>query len=372
VTDSYSTSVTQATLKPLQHISSSQFSSLKKCQLRAVWASNRVPNLLPISPSSRLGITVHRIIELSKGQYVDEEAFQKLWEHCIHEQEEQMSKCWFERHLVPLSNTALDFHLKRSQCLLLLQDRDLLLQARKSVTQSEKPDASKSFHEQWLQSKDGLVVGIADEIRFETEGATIIDYKTGNISGQSIETKVLSEYKEQLKLYAALFHEEHGQWPNNLIVISIDGKSHYIDYKENECLTLLEESKNMLRRVNSIIKANEKAPLKLASPSQTNCRYCFYRPICEPYFLARQGDLTEGWPNDAWGIVAEKKILRNGLGKIVLTPLSGTSPISIRGLRLERHAALDAFKKIGVFSLYSDNSDNNYKEGQFTTIYGIE
>jgi CRISPR/Cas system-associated exonuclease Cas4 (RecB family) len=307
-----------------------------------------------------------------EGQLVDEEAFQKLWNHCVHEQEEQMGKSWFERHLVPLSITALDFHLKRSQCFLLLQARDLSLQARDNVTQSKKPDALKSFHEQWLQSKEGLVVGIADEIRFEREGATIIDYKTGNISGQSTETEVLSEYKEQLKLYAALFHEEHGEWPYDLIVISLDGRSHHIDYEENECLILLEEAKNMLRRLNSIIEANEKAPLELASPSQTNCRYCLYRPICEPYFLARQGDSTEGWPNDVWGIVAEKKMLRNGLGKIVLTPLSGASPINIRGLRLERHAALDAFQKIGVFSIYSDNSENNYKEGQFTTIYGIE
>ena len=296
---------------------------------------------------------------------MDEDAFQKLWDQCVHEQEEQMSKSWFERHLVPLSVTAQDFHLKRSQCL-------LLLQARISVTQGKKPDASKSLHEQWLQSNDGLVVGIADEIRFEGQGATIVDYKTGNIFGQSIETEVLSEYKEQLKLYAALFHEEHGGWPYELIVVSLDGKSHQIDYEENECLTLLEESKSMLHRVNSIIEANEKAPLKLASPSQTNCRYCLYRPICEPYFLTRQGDSTEGWPNDAWGIIAEKKMLRNGRLKIVLTPLSGTSQINIRGLQLERHAALDAFQKIGVFSLYSDNSENNYKEGQFTTIYGIE
>ena len=355
----------QTALKPLQRISPSQLSSLKKCRLRAVWASNRVPNSLPISPSSRLGIVVHRIIEITEKCSMDEEAFQKPWDQCVHEQEAQMDKSWFERHLVPLSITAHDFHLKRSQCFLLLQARD-------SVAQSKKPAASKSFHEQWLQSKDGLVVGKADEIRVGREGLTIIDYKTGNVFGQSTETEVLSEYKEQLKLYAALFHEEHGDWPHDLIVVSLDGKSHHISYEQNECLALLEESKNMLRQVNGIIEANDKAPRKLASPSQTNCRYCLYRPICEPYFLARQVNSAEGWPNDAWGIVTEKKILRNGLLKVVLTPLSGTSLVSIRGLQLERHAALDVFQKIGVFSLYSDNSDNNYKEGPFTTIYGME
>lgn len=370
--DSYAIPAVQPALKPLRHIYPSQFSSLKECPLRAVLVSNNIPNALPISPSSRLGIVVHQIIEISRGHLTDEEAFQKLWERCVQEQEEQMGKSWFEKHLVPLSITALDFHLKRSQCFLLLQARDFLSQVQDNVTQSKKPDASKTTHEHWLQSNDGLVVGIADEIRFEREGATIIDYKTGNIFGQSIETEVLSDYAEQLKLYAGLFHEEYGEWPNNLILISLDGKSHNIDYEENECLILIDESKSILRRVNNIIEANKKAPLKLASSSKINCRYCLYRPICEPYFLARQSDSTEGWPNDAWGIVAEKKLLRNGLWKIVLTSLSGTFHINIRGLRLERHPALDAFRKIGVFSLYSDNSDNNYKEGPFTTIYGIE
>jgi len=365
VIDSYSIPAKQIALKPLEHISPTKFCSLKECQLRAVWASSNVPNLLPISPSLRLGTVVHQIIEMSMGYSMDEDVFQKLWDRCVRDQEEQMGKSWFEKHLVPLNITALDFHLKRSQCYLLLHSRD-------NIPQNKKIETSKSFHEKWLQSKDGLVVGIADEIRFERGGATIIDYKTGNIFGQSIEAGVLSDYKEQLKLYAALFYEENGEWPCNLIIISIDGKRHYINYKEDECLTLLEESKNLLHQVNSIIKADEKAQSKLASPSQANCRYCLYRPVCEPYFLARQGDLTEGWSNDVWGIITKKKTLQNGLGKIILTPLWGTSPINIRGLHLERHPALSSFRKIGVFSLHSDNSDNNYKEGQFTTIYGIE
>lgn len=314
-------------------------------------------------------MVVHMLIKKSGGRLVDEDAFQKLWKSCVRNQEEQMVNSWFERHLVPLSVTALDFHLKKSQCYLLLHARD-------NVVRSKKPVASKSLHEKWLQSKDGLVVGRADEIRFESRGATIIDYKTGNIFEQTIEGEVKSEYKEQLKLYAAIFHEQYGEWPYNLIIISLDGKSHYIDYEENECLILLEEAKDMLRRVNNIIDTNhtldKETASKLASPSQTRCQYCLHRPICKPYFLARQDNLTEGWPKDIWGIITRKRRLCNGLGKIVLAPLWGASPINIRGLWLERHAALDAFQKIGVFSLSSDKSDDNYKEGQFTTIYGIK
>jgi hypothetical protein len=57
---------------------------------------------------------------------------------------------------------------------------------------------------------------------------------------------------------------------------------------------------------------------------------------------------------------------------ITLIPSVGTLSINIRGLQMERHLAIDAFKRIAAFSLYSDGPCNNYKEGPFTTIYGIE
>lgn len=367
--NSYSISAQPVGTRPISHISPSLFSSLKECLLRAVWIHNQIPGLLPISPSARLGTVVHQIIEISAGHVMDEADFLKLWDLFVLDQEEQMRNSWFERHLVPLDTTASDFHVKRKQCFLLLRARD-------NKARSIKPNSSSEFHEHWLRSKDGLVMGKVDEIRFGEGGATIIDYKTGNIFGQSVATEILSEYEEQLKLYAALFYEEYEQWPSDLIVVGLDGRNHHIGYEKNECLALLEESKDLLRRVNKIIEAdrgsNRKTQLRMASPSQTKCRYCLYRPICEPYFLARQGDLTGDWPNDKWGIITGKTMLRNGRAKITLIPLFGTASTNIRALRLERHHALDAFKKIAAFSLYSDNSCNSYKEGPFTTIYGIE
>ncbi len=349
-------------------MSPSKFTSLKNCMLKAVCRSNNVPSFLPNSPSSTIGSVVHQIFELSHGRPMDKEAFQNLWDRCVSCQEEKMLNSWFERHFVPLSRTARDFHLKKSQCFLLLDSRESYIPIENIAT-------LKSFQEKWLSSKDGLVVGRADEIRFDGGDASIIDFKTGHVTGESNE-EVLVEYQEQLKLYAALFHEQDGNWPKDLIIKSLDGGIYHIDFEEDECKSLLEESKALLRQVNNILEhyqtLSEKAQLEFASPEPKKCRYCGLRPICEPYFQARRSNSSEEWPNDVWGVVTKVKELRNGLMKIVLTPLSGASPISIRGLHPERHPALKTFKKIGVFSLYSDKSENNYKEGQFTTIYGIE
>jgi RecB family exonuclease len=348
-------------------MSPSQFTALRNCMLKAVFKSNKIPSLLPQSPSSTIGSVVHQIFELSHGKPMDNEFFQNLWDRCVSQQEEKMLNCWFERHFVPLRLTARNFHLKKSQCFLLLDSRE-------SYITTENSTASNSLQEEWLRSRDGLVVGRADEIRFGRGCATIIDFKTGHVTDESNE--VLAYYQEQLKLYAALFHEQYGNWPKDLIIKSLDGEIYHIDFEEGECQILLEESKAMLRQVNNILEhyqtLSEKAQMKLAAPEPKKCRYCRLRPICEPYFQARQKTPDEDWPNDVWGTVEKVKELRNGLVKIVLTPLSGASSISIRCLRPERHPALKSCKKIGVFSVRSDKLENHYKEGQYTTIYGID
>jgi CRISPR/Cas system-associated exonuclease Cas4 (RecB family) len=292
-----------------------------------------------------------------------------LWDKCVYAQEAQMSEKWFERHLIPLSNTASDFHVKKIQC-------SLLLQAREKSMRFEISEVTAAQHEQWLSSKDGLVVGCADEIRYEgpDEGATLIDYKTGRICEDSAEGGILPQYKDQLMLYAALFYEETDQWPARLMITGLDGSRHLIDFEKKDCLALLQLSKDVLNELNRRIENETDALKLLANPTQENCQYCLYRPICKAYFLKRKANNSEGWTSDVWGTLAEKKVLLNGLGKISLIPLSGgaDNQIRIRSLQLQRHPALERCKMLGVFSLFPDGSSNCFTEGQFTTIYGTE
>jgi CRISPR/Cas system-associated exonuclease Cas4 (RecB family) len=309
------------------------------------------------------------VIELSAKTETDSSDFHKLWDKCVNTQEAQMREKWFERHLIPLSNTASNFHVKKIQC-------SLLLQARVKSMCFEISEVTPAKHEQWLRSKDGLVVGCADEIRYEGpgEGATLIDYKTGRICEDSAEGEILPQYKDQLMLYAALFYEETDQWPARLMITGLDGSRHLVDFEKKDCLALLELSKEVLSELNRRIE-NETDVLKLlANPAQENCQYCLYRPICKSYFLQRKGNKSVGWNSDVWGILEEKKVLLNGLGKISLIPLSGgvDNQMRIRSLQLRRHPALESCQTIGVFSLFPDGSSNCFTEGKFTTIYGTE
>lgn len=195
----------QKSLQPLKHISPSLFSSLKKCKLRALWAYNHVPNMFPCYPTARIGLIVHRVIEESKGTMVNEETFQKLWDKCVQEQEAQISNSCIEKHLVPLSLMASDFHIKKRQCFLLLQNLTSQLSNPDNIVHFKALSYSKLIREKLLRSKDSRVIGVADEIRFDKSGVTIIDYKTGNLFGQSVENRVLPAYIEQLKLYSSVF-----------------------------------------------------------------------------------------------------------------------------------------------------------------------
>jgi CRISPR/Cas system-associated exonuclease Cas4 (RecB family) len=352
-------------LKPLKHVSPTHLKSLKECKLRTILSSNGCPNLLPYSPSLRLGMVVHKVLEISSNNGVEKHQFEEIWEQAVKDQENKMTENWYESHLVPLSITALDFHVKKNQCMLLIKTNE-------SLSLRQEVDRVKFLHEQWLQTKDGLVIGRADEIMFDGSSATIIDYKTGNVVDESNSENVTRQYQEQLKLYAALFLEEYGKMPDSLIIIGLDGKSHQIYFQKNECLSLLEQLKAILKEVNKTIETNEgveQIQLALASPHQLICKYCHYRPICRPYFYARKDSLLKDWPNDTWGVVKDLKILQNGLAKVVLTPIFGNPPVSIRGLRLERHPEMKPGTNIAVFSLHSDGSVNSFKEGLFTTIY---
>lgn len=63
-------------LKPLERISPSQFPIFRKCKLRAIWSSCNAQALLPLPPSARLGIVIHKILEkAAKGKITGDGSF---------------------------------------------------------------------------------------------------------------------------------------------------------------------------------------------------------------------------------------------------------------------------------------------------------
>jgi len=364
-------------IEPLVRITPSRFHVFKECRLRACWESAHVDGLLPPSPASHIGNVIHRIIEKAgKGEIKDIGVFELDWSRCVEEEEIKMSGSWIEKHLVPLEDTTPGFEVKKRQCKLVAEriiEETLPWKAAKDSKRRRKREA-------WLQTPDGKVGGFIDAIISTEKGDVVADFKSGFIDkpGEKDSGSVMKKFQIQLKLYAALYNLVYAKWPAALEVVGIDGASRMIEFTPKECLSLLKEASQLLEDINNIIAngiSNQQILLEqLSSPSPDSCWFCPYRPGCPEYWKARGAKPAEDWPNDAMGLLKEMKQLGNGLILIKLQPETDHSKtLVIRGLHPGRHIALKKnLKRIAIFSMIPDKKNQGfYKEGIFTTIYGM-
>lgn len=359
-------------LKPINRISPSRFSSLKKCRLKEVFRANKQENLLPVPPNAWLGRVIHSVLENAVKQNIsNQKDLLVLWNETIKYVEDEISNHKISRHFIPLSNSANYFEVKKRQC----------INTVRKLTETEKAPQKVSHGgergkvEHWLESKNGKVAGIVDRI-FETDsGGVIIDYKTGSIFEENHNGAVIKdEYQAQLKLYAALYYEQFGCYPHKLQIIGLDGEKHEIHFSPEECCTLLQEAQDILVETNNTILTEPNTDLlkdKLASPSPKACGYCSFRPICPAYLrILGHRNSQDQWPADIKGMITDKRILGNRTYMIKIRDSQNRS-ITIRGLNPEKFDLLEeeSLKEIMVFSLVPDKVENYYRESPMTVIY---
>ena len=369
-----------AKISPLKRLSPSRFLALKKCALREVWASDRAPLLLPLSPKARLGTVIHAILELSgKGQLGSDPSLQvdRVWANLISETEGNMSSSWLDSPLVPLSRSVADFEVRR------LRARKIALaiaEASNSYVRSDLPSTGLGF-EVWVETPDRTVGGRIDEIAPCTDGLKLRDYKTGLIleNDKSDENPtVKAEYQIQLKLYAALYASSFGKWPTRLEVVDLDGREFEVPCDPSRCEDLLREAREVLVRINNSIASAaspQQAVRNLADPSPSNCNGCAFRPGCPAYRTTRTVSQLADWPKDVFGRVQYVRTLANGrcsLGVNLAT--DPTTLVRVRNLEAtaSRHPALGRLKEgdlVGVFNLKADQEGRDFSELSMTTIY---
>ncbi|KUO74509.1 MAG: hypothetical protein APF77_18430 [Clostridia bacterium BRH_c25] len=354
--------VPNLTLKQLNRISPSKYFSLQACILREVWsADNQTKGLLPVAPIIKIGTVAHKVLELAaKGLVKTEEDAVKQWDIGVKATEEEMNSSWLEKHLLPLSKKARYYEVKRQQCLIMV--RSIL--GRGSGKGIIRPSSIKV--EVWVESSNGKVAGKIDVVRQTSEGVQIVDYKTGavlEINADADEIKL--EYQLQLKIYAALYNEKYGNWPEHLVILTLGHKEYEIPFTKKECKNLLEKASARLDEVNAMI-ASAHSVKELANPTPDNCRYCTFRPACEVYWTTR--DLTGLWPIDCYGRVIDLKVLNNGSLRVTIN--NGSDNVVIRGLDPKRHEGFQYnASEVFFYNLNVDSVSGYYTESLLTTCY---
>ncbi len=142
-----------------------------------------------------------------------------------------------------------------------------------------------------VASKNKKIRGFIDRAERRATGIHLIDYKS------ALRTDLPLRYQQQLKLYAALWHETFNVWPSTAEVIyPLTRKNFDVAIDPEECRKLLEES---LKLVEELEKNNSYD----ANPGAV-CQVCDFRPWCHVFwnYQAKQSDFTERFNRATLGI----------------------------------------------------------------------
>jgi len=143
-----------------------------------------------------------------------------------------------------------------------------------------------------VESKDGVFKGRIDRIEHREDGAYLFDFKS------ALRDDLPGRYERQLQLYAYLFHETRGAWPNKAYVIyPLAVSTHEVIIEPNTCKNTAKEYLALLQQVEK-----EKQFYKLALPGEV-CQVCDYRPWCAPFWnwQNKEENPTAVLENAYWG-----------------------------------------------------------------------
>src|ERR1043166_3852144 len=301
--------------KLLGSISPSRFTAIEACMLKEACGAGKNTNLLPRFPKGFLGTVAHKLVELgAKGLLAGEQSSPSImWDKLVAEEETRIKQSPLDAHLVPLRRSCVEYFLIRARAIRAASQLA-------SSTSLPKNAISQSVdglgYEIGVSSGDGFVKGRIDAVTIHDGALTISDYKTGAILLEdSGVTQIKPEYEAQLKLYAAVYHETYGRWPDRLLLLNLQGKDFEVTFSREEFNLLLARAKEAFEKTNNRIQValqNENTA-SLANPSPAVCRFCPLRPGCKPYCEARQTQPDAGWPHDVWGKIETKTVSSIGM-----------------------------------------------------------
>jgi CRISPR/Cas system-associated exonuclease Cas4 (RecB family) len=346
--------------RKISRISPSQFFLMKNCAYKSLLAEafEKKP-LLPVSPNAYFGTVLHKMLELiAKGAIRNEVDFNKVFDEQVKSQEENLKQQGYG-FFVPLQKNVKDFGMKK--VLLKKHLRALSEQPPKTISVKFQP-------EKWLESKDKLIAGKIDLLVEVGEEVEIIDFKTGAIKQDVLDdfgetfSDVKEEYKEQLKLYAYLYFENTGRFPNRLSLVDLAKQRFTIGFTELECKIIFEKAKELLKATNESIGSER----FVANPSEINCKYCLYRPACSFFLKYLETDYSF---LDISGSIINVVKYQNGNVSLFLE--SGERKITVTSFPAKKYDELNESrnKKISAFNLRKEATEFVYSATKTTMLY---
>lgn len=133
------------------------------------------------------------------------------------------------------------------------------------------------------QSEDGLLTGRVDYAERLPTGVRLLDYKSALRDG------LPARHDRQLQLYALLWYETFGEWPEEAwVTYPLTGAMHKISIDPETCRHVGNEARVLIRQLQECPSAEQ-----LATPGEA-CTVCEFRPWCQPFWMwqAKQPSLS--------------------------------------------------------------------------------
>ncbi len=352
--------IEETSFKEIKRISPSQFYSMKNCAYKSLLAEafDKKP-LLPLSPNAYFGTVLHKMLELiAKGIVKSEDDFNAEFDKQVEALEEDLQQKGFG-FFVPLKIKLRNFGLKKIQLKKHLRSESEKITSLGNI---------KFYAEKWFESNDKLIGGKVDLVIENGNEIEIIDFKTGAIKQDFLDDEgeifsdVKNEYKEQLKLYAYLYFQNTNKFPTELSLVDLTKQKFPVEFSEEECKTLFEEAKNLLKSTNDCINTKSFS----ASPKEENCKYCLYRPACSFFHKKLETDFSF---NDVFGEIKDVKKFQNGNVSLFLQ--NGNKNLTIKNFAVEEFDKLNNHKniQIRIYNLRKEAAEFVYSVTDSTMIY---
>lgn len=160
-----------------------------------------------------------------------------------------------------------------------LQPREERTEENQIAGNSETRNIQLPAMEIKVKSLDNLFSGYIDRIEKVDEKIRIIDYKS------AFRDDVPERYERQIQLYAQLWFDTTGTWPDEgMIFYPLIGSFHFVEISRDVCKRVFEESKEIV----SVMEEN-KSKYQIAQPGDV-CKVCEYRPWCKPFWNWIEGE----------------------------------------------------------------------------------
>jgi hypothetical protein len=267
-------------VRPPERISPSQATTSGRCGRRFVLdkcTPEAEQDLPSPSPFRYLGSVFHGLLEAARrgkaGDPPSENTLRAIWRDLVTRQEEHASRNGDDDWL-PLASIR-------------TIERTRLSAVRLALRQPVRSGAGKGigWTEVRLESPDGMVVGKVDAIDRSDGSIRLTDFKSGDVvDGRGT---VKDDYSLQLRLYAALFHEVEGSWPDELRVVDRRGGAHDVQLDREQALRELQSLRERLQTLRGAVGDAESSDQEhlaaIAEPSPEGCALCRHRPSCTAY-----------------------------------------------------------------------------------------